>query len=593
MIKKILFICLLLPFLSAYAQTTNTTTELKEIAFSELINELTNGKDSIFSLKNAIVKFDKAKSERYSLYEYRFKGKKYPTDTIHIYKTVNFDNVHFENNTSPLNNYGFVNFRFHKPIQFTNTSDVIFFHCKFDDTFTRNSSVATDSNIYNLFWLHNCVFNAEVDILDLGEKGEFNIDITYCTFNYSGTDDYSSTFRTPLLRISISEGSAFGFNKNIINYSNATFSIQSFNTKEVYFSRNEIHSKFWNYLFLTNSEFLSFINNTINTDLLFGIDKIQAEYEMQWPITNHKIIPAHYIFANSESLSGLNNKKFDSLYTNTRVIDESYYKNELTLLSKFHSYFTDFHDRQSANDVYIKIKHLETERLEHLYKEDKSFTNYFEMIVNWFLERFSDYGTSPSKIVIYSFKIILIFAFLFLFSTNSWNKINLNRYNKGITQSINYFTTDATIIKAYEIDENKILQNSNTKSALVTNRKHVPKVFSFFSLLFINTQTKLIEIKLSFWNYLNVVKNSWHELSSFKRMVYSFLIGVIMLGYLLIKVLSILFNALTLSINSFTTLGFGEIPIKGIGRYLAIVEGFIGWIFLTLFSVTLISQILS
>jgi len=111
--------------------------------------------------------------------------------------------------------------------------------------------------------------------------------------------------------------------------------------------------------------------------------------------------------------------------------------------------------------------------------------------------------------------------------------------------------------------------------------------------LFINTQTKLIEIKLSFWNYLNVVKNSWHELSSFKRMVYSFLIGVLILGYLLIKVLSILFNALTLSINSFTTLGFGEIPIKGIGRYLAIVEGFIGWIFLTLFSVTLISQILS
>jgi len=589
MIKKILFILLLFSFFSSYAQNI----ELKEITLSELINELTNDKDSIFSLKNAIVKFDKAKSERYSLYEYRFKGKKYPTDTIHIYKTVNFDNVHFEDNTSPYSNYAFINFRFHKPIQFTNTSDVIFFHCKFDDTFTRHSSDATNSTIYNLFWLHNCTFNAEVDILDLGKKGELNVIITYCTFNYLGTDDYSSTFKRPLLQISISEGSGFGFKYNVINYSNATFSIQSFNTKDVYFTRNQIHSNFWNYLFLTNSEFLSFINNTINTDLLFGIDKIKAEYEMQWPITKHKIIPAHYIFANSERLSSMNNKKYDSLYTNTRVTDESYYKNELILLSKFHSYFTDFHDRQSANDVYIKIKHLETERLEHLYEGDKSFTNYFEMIVNRFLERFSDYGTSPSKIVISSFNIILLFAFLFLFSTNSWNKINLNRYNKGITQSINYFTSDATIIKAYEIDENKILQNANTKAALVKSRNHVPKVFLFFSLLFINTQTKIIEIKLAFWNYLNVVKNSWHELSSFKRVVYSFLIGVIMLGYLLIKVLSILFNALTLSINSFTTLGFGEIPIKGIGRYLAIVEGFIGWIFLTLFSVTLISQILS
>jgi hypothetical protein len=52
-------------------------------------------------------------------------------------------------------------------------------------------------------------------------------------------------------------------------------------------------------------------------------------------------------------------------------------------------------------------------------------------------------------------------------------------------------------------------------------------------------------------------------------------------------------NALTLSINTFTTLGFGEIPIKGIPRYLAIIEGFIGWFMLTIFSVSLISQLLN
>jgi hypothetical protein len=51
-------------------------------------------------------------------------------------------------------------------------------------------------------------------------------------------------------------------------------------------------------------------------------------------------------------------------------------------------------------------------------------------------------------------------------------------------------------------------------------------------------------------------------------------------------------NALMLSINTFTTLGFGEIPIKGLPRYLAIVQGFIGWFMLTLFSVSLISQLL-
>lgn len=51
-----------------------------------------------------------------------------------------------------------------------------------------------------------------------------------------------------------------------------------------------------------------------------------------------------------------------------------------------------------------------------------------------------------------------------------------------------------------------------------------------------------------------------------------------------------LINAFTLSLNSFVTLGFGEIPTKGIARYMTIGEGFLGWFLLTLFSVALIGQ---
>ncbi len=38
---------------------------------------------------------------------------------------------------------------------------------------------------------------------------------------------------------------------------------------------------------------------------------------------------------------------------------------------------------------------------------------------------------------------------------------------------------------------------------------------------------------------------------------------------------------------------FDEIPIKGLPRYLAIIQGFIGWFMLTIFSVSLISQLLN
>lgn len=61
-----------------------------------------------------------------------------------------------------------------------------------------------------------------------------------------------------------------------------------------------------------------------------------------------------------------------------------------------------------------------------------------------------------------------------------------------------------------------------------------------------------------------------------------------MIGGFLISAL----NAITLSLNSFVTLGFGNIPTKGVARYVCIVQGFIGWFLLSIFTVALISQVM-
>ena len=53
-----------------------------------------------------------------------------------------------------------------------------------------------------------------------------------------------------------------------------------------------------------------------------------------------------------------------------------------------------------------------------------------------------------------------------------------------------------------------------------------------------------------------------------------------------------LINAITLSLNSFVTLGFGNIPTKGLARYVCIVQGFIGWFLLSIFTVALFNQVL-
>jgi hypothetical protein len=62
--------------------------------------------------------------------------------------------------------------------------------------------------------------------------------------------------------------------------------------------------------------------------------------------------------------------------------------------------------------------------------------------------------------------------------------------------------------------------------------------------------------------------------------------------YLLGGFLISLLNAITLSLNSFITLGFGTIPTRGAARYVCVLQGFLGWFLLSIFTVALINQVL-
>ena len=65
-----------------------------------------------------------------------------------------------------------------------------------------------------------------------------------------------------------------------------------------------------------------------------------------------------------------------------------------------------------------------------------------------------------------------------------------------------------------------------------------------------------------------------------------------MLGFLVWGLIIRLLNALSLSLNVFVTLGYGEISAAGGMRYLAVLEGLLGWFLLSIFSVSLIGQVL-
>ena len=166
---------------------------------------------------------------------------------------------------------------------------------------------------------------------------------------------------------------------------------------------------------------------------------------------------------------------------------------------------------------------------------------------------FSAYGTEPARAIIFSLYVILIFALIYLFFPNSWDSHGKHRIIHRYTFFMKYLNRNQGIHEVY-------LEAKLTVSVL---------------------------------SRFDVLKGTWQEVPPAHRWwKLILLIGAFLLALawdVLIKIL----NALMLSINTFTTLGFGEIPIKGLPRYLAIIQGFIGWFMLTIFSVSLISQLLN
>jgi hypothetical protein len=100
------------------------------------------------------------------------------------------------------------------------------------------------------------------------------------------------------------------------------------------------------------------------------------------------------------------------------------------------------------------------------------------------------------------------------------------------------------------------------------------------------------QLKKWFVEKIDFTQGNWVELSKRRKFWISVSILVAIVFLLVWGVVMRLVNALALSLNCFVTLGYGEIQAKGIARYLAVVEGLFGWFMLSIFSVSLIGQLL-
>ncbi|MBT8272397.1 MAG: potassium channel family protein, partial [Bacteroidia bacterium] len=273
--------------------------------------------------------------------------------------------------------------------------------------------------------------------------------------------------------------------------------------------------------------------------------------------------------------------------------DKAFEKTQI-MFTSFVNHYKEIGDKLSYNKVYVELKDLETAYFKEQYNINPTFETFFTYKVNQFLKVFSAYGTRPAKAVVFSLYVILFFALIYLFFPNSWDKHGKNRLIDRYSFFMKYMNKDAGIHEVYLDDQKEeLLQYKEFKTMVESSAKKVPKFFVTTALPLYKWAISGTNLTASFLKRIDIMKGRWEELPPSKRIWKSILLVgafIIAIAYdLIIKIL----NALMLSINTFTTLGFGEIPIKGLPRYLAIIQGFIGWFMLTIFSVSLISQLLN
>jgi uncharacterized protein YjbI with pentapeptide repeats len=250
-------------------------------------------------------------------------------------------------------------------------------------------------------------------------------------------------------------------------------------------------------------------------------------------------------------------------------------------------------DRKSANACYVEIKELETKVLAYDYAKDRTTEAYFGLQVNRLIGFFCDYGTNPAKALIYSFYLVLIFAGVYAVFPSTPDNLQRRRWLPYYQNLIRYLSETVQLpdLHADRISS-RLAGLKSFRSSLDERGEDMPKVIRWLALWHYNLSMLSYRFRQWLYHKADVLPVTWQHLTRLQRLSVSFRLA----GYTFLFLFAGFFmrslNALALSLNAFVTLGYGEIQARGVARYLAVLEGVCGWFLLSIFSVSLISQLL-
>lgn len=595
--KKLIYTILISWLLLSVVNNANAReTYERRLTVTELINEMVNCQDSIYTLENAEIVFDAEEAREIMKPKY-FETVDPITKTVIrleidtlVDKIVVKAQVIFENCTFTIpdkSSIHFYNLTFDNGLFFSNCRILDFLafdNCSFNGLMFERSTLKWGVNIYRckifeFFLALNCDFLDNYLRLD-----ETQLIDTTATYDYFGHE------RRPFPYLFISSRNE--------NLSNIIIRKCKFNAKD---KLNNIVRISGNYdkVRLDYIEFHTpvdledcFIHNSFVVGDLSTFDFPVGVERLSFPERNTHfrwdLLKGHKLCLYDDYSKGPYLAQSDS-----ELIDTYNYTGLISAYKNFFSMYKNRGDMESANGCYVEMKDIETRRLNFLYNQNPTIQSFFKLQLNRFLKTFCDYGTSPVKSLIISLYVVLGFACFYFFFYSDWDRINrtflMRKYNKLLT----YFRSEQKLEDFYTEEHKEEFQSyAQFKDNLQDSKIEVP--------LFINLlgqplyHLSLVQHNVKQWMYRRseILGGKWIDLSKGRRIYVSVITGISVLFYIayLISIRSI--NSLFLSINTFSTLGFGDIPVKGISRYMAILEGFLGWFLLSIFSVSLISQIL-
>lgn len=282
------------------------------------------------------------------------------------------------------------------------------------------------------------------------------------------------------------------------------------------------------------------------------------------------------------------------LYTSDSIFRyHEKYKAMLSVFAKLQSLYKYMGDSDSDDLCYVDKKTLETLRKRHEYFEKPNINSWFEWRVNEFLAFFCSYGTDPVRSLIYSLYVVLLFAAFYILFPSERDNLSLSRLRAKLEKIGNYLSSDLSLDDVqFEDRKHQIRRAELLNQALRKYKENLPDFISFFVKILYSVNTGYHYMLKRFYKVTDFSPGKWTTLTTGRRALAISTLSLYFLWYFILGFTMRVLNATALSMNAFITLGYGEIHAKGVSRYMAVLEGVIGWFLLSIFSVSLISQIL-